>query len=63
MFSHQLPAISISRIEMVDMVCRISTVIKAEMGNGLGLSHQSIYKLMKQGLLSHKIAKKRVFLK
>jgi excisionase family DNA binding protein len=29
----------------------------------LGVSHQTIYRLMKQGLLSHKIGKKRVFLK
>ena len=29
----------------------------------LGVSHQTIYKLMKEGLLSHKIGKKRVFLK
>ena len=29
----------------------------------LGVSHQTVYKLMQQGLLSHKIGKKRVFLK
>lgn len=29
----------------------------------LGVSHQTIYKLMKDGLPSHKIGKKRVFLK
>ena len=29
----------------------------------LGVSHQTIYKLMKEGLPSHKIATKRVFLK
>ena len=29
----------------------------------LGVSHQTIYRLMKQGLVSHKIGKKRVFLK
>ena len=29
----------------------------------LGVSHQTIYRLMKQGLLSHKIGKKRVFFK
>ena len=29
----------------------------------LGVSHQTIYKLMKEGLPSHKIRKKRVFLK
>lgn len=29
----------------------------------LGISHQTIYKLMKEGLPSHKIGKKRVFLK
>ena len=29
----------------------------------LNISHQTIYKLMKQGLPSHKIGKKRVFLK
>jgi len=29
----------------------------------LGVSHQTIYKLMKEGLHSHKIGKKRVFLK
>jgi len=29
----------------------------------LGVSHQTIYKLMKDGLESHKIGKKRVFLK
>ena len=29
----------------------------------LGVSHQTLYKLMSQGLPSHKIGKKRVFLK
>lgn len=29
----------------------------------LGVSHQTIYRLMQQGLVSHKIGKKRVFLK
>lgn len=29
----------------------------------LGVSHQTLYKLMQQGLPSHKIGKKRVFLK
>ena len=29
----------------------------------LGVSHQTVYKLMKDGLESHKIGKKRVFLK
>lgn len=29
----------------------------------LGVSHQTIYRLIKQGLASHKIGKKRVFLK
>ena len=29
----------------------------------LGVSHQTVYKLMGQGLPSHKIGKKRVFLK
>lgn len=29
----------------------------------LGVSHQTVYRLMKQGLISHKIGKKRVFLK
>ena len=29
----------------------------------LGVSHQTVYKLMKDGLPSHKIGKKRVFLK
>ena len=29
----------------------------------LGVSHQTIYNLMKDGLPSHKIGKKRVFLK
>jgi excisionase family DNA binding protein len=29
----------------------------------LGVSHQTLYKLMKEGLSSHKIGKKRVFLK
>jgi len=29
----------------------------------LGISHQTVYKLMKEGLPSHKIGKKRVFLK
>ena len=29
----------------------------------LGVSHQTLYKLMGQGLPSHKIGKKRVFLK
>ncbi len=28
-----------------------------------GVSHQTLYKLMKEGLSSHKIGKKRVFLK
>ncbi|MBI2859861.1 MAG: helix-turn-helix domain-containing protein [Chloroflexi bacterium] len=29
----------------------------------LGISHQTLYKLMHEGLPSHKIGKKRVFLK
>ncbi len=29
----------------------------------LGISHQTLYKLMSQGLPSHKIGKKRVFFK
>ena len=29
----------------------------------LGISHQTLYKLMNEGLPSHKIGKKRVFLK
>lgn len=29
----------------------------------LSISHQTLYKLMKQGLPSHKIGKKRVFLR
>ena len=29
----------------------------------LGISHQTLYKLMGQGLPSHKIGRKRVFLK
>lgn len=29
----------------------------------LGISHQTLYKLMYEGLPSHKIGKKRVFLK
>lgn len=29
----------------------------------LNVSHQTIYELMKQGLISHKIGRKRVFLK
>jgi excisionase family DNA binding protein len=29
----------------------------------LGVSHQTLYKLMSEGLPSHKIGKKRVFLK
>lgn len=29
----------------------------------LGVSHQTVYKLMEKGLPSHKIGKKRVFLK
>jgi len=29
----------------------------------LGISHQTIYRLMKLGLVSHKIGKKRVFLR
>jgi len=29
----------------------------------LGVSHQTVYKLMREGLPSHKIGKKRVFLK
>jgi len=35
----------------------------AEAQQFLGVSHQTIYKLMKEGLASHKIGKKRVFLK
>ena len=35
----------------------------AETQEFLGVSHQTIYKLMKEGLPSHKIGKKRVFLK
>jgi excisionase family DNA binding protein len=35
----------------------------AEAQQFLGISHQTLYKLMKQGLPSHKIGKKRVFLK
>jgi excisionase family DNA binding protein len=35
----------------------------AEAQEFLGVSHQTIYKLMKEGLPSHKIANKRVFLK
>ncbi len=35
----------------------------AEAQEFLGISHQTIYKLMKDGLPSHKIGKKRVFLK
>jgi excisionase family DNA binding protein len=35
----------------------------AEAQEFLGVSHQTIYKLMKEGLASHKIANKRVFLK
>jgi excisionase family DNA binding protein len=35
----------------------------AEAQQFLGVSHQTIYKLMKEGLSSHKIGKKRVFLK
>jgi excisionase family DNA binding protein len=29
----------------------------------LGVSHQTVYKLIEQGLKSHKIGRKRVFLK
>ena len=29
----------------------------------LEVSHQTVYKLMKEGLVSHKIGRKRVFLK
>ena len=29
----------------------------------LGVSHQTVYKLMKEGLKSHNIGRKRVFLK
>lgn len=29
----------------------------------LGVSHQTVYKLMREGLPSHKIGKKRVFFK
>ena len=61
--SYQLPAIFMSRIDMIDMVCRTSTVIETEMGNGLGISHQTIYKLIKEGPPSHKIGEKLVFLK
>lgn len=35
----------------------------AEAQEFLGVSHQTIYKLMKEGLASHKIGRKRVFLK
>ncbi len=35
----------------------------AEVQEFLGVSHQTVYNLMKQGLPSHKIGKKRVFLK
>jgi excisionase family DNA binding protein len=35
----------------------------AEAQEFLGVSHQTVYRLMKQGLPSHKIGKKRVFLK
>lgn len=35
----------------------------AEAQEFLGVSHQTIYKLMKEGLPSHKIGTKRVFLK
>lgn len=35
----------------------------AETQEFLGVSHQTIYKLIKEGLPSHKIGNKRVFLK
>ena len=35
----------------------------AEAQEFLGISHQTLYKLIEQGLPSHKIGKKRVFLK
>jgi excisionase family DNA binding protein len=35
----------------------------AEAQEFLRVSHQTLYKLMKQGLLSHKIGNKRMFLK
>lgn len=35
----------------------------AEAQEFLGISHQTLYKLMEEGLPSHKIGKKRVFLK
>lgn len=35
----------------------------AEAQEYLRVSHQTIYKLMEQGLLSHKIGSKRMFLK
>jgi excisionase family DNA binding protein len=35
----------------------------AEAQDYLGVSHQTLYKLMKAGLASHKISNKRVFLK
>ena len=35
----------------------------AETQEFLGISHQTLYKLISEGLLSHKIGKKRVFLK
>jgi excisionase family DNA binding protein len=35
----------------------------AEAQQYLGVSHQTIYRLMEQGLPSHKIGRKRVFLK
>ena len=35
----------------------------AEAQEFLGISHQTLYRLMGEGLSSHKIGKKRVFLK
>jgi len=35
----------------------------AEAQDFLGVSHQTVYKLMREGLPSHKIGNKRVFLK
>jgi len=40
-----------------------SFVVAGQAQEFLGVSHQTLYKLMKEGLPSHKIGKKRVFLK
>ena len=52
----------VGRKKPTDNIERIHLTF-AEAQEFLGVSHQTIYKLMKEGLPSHKIGKKRVFLK